>query len=1172
MKRPVQRLGPVVAACLLLLTSFACGRPAAAAAGPEDLNGFVNPLVGTSGNGYDGAIDTFPGADAPFGMVQWSPDTPSRPAGGGYNYNDSSITGFSLTHLSGPGCSVFGDIGVLPTIGEVADPANAVQAFSHASEVAEPGYYEVMVGMPGIRTRLSATTRTGVASFTFPSVRQANLLINPSSNQAGVSGAELRTIGNDEIEGSATSGWFCGMPGKYTVFYVLRFDRPFLMHGTWLAKHLFRGSSEATGIGSGGWITFDTTANPTVNVQAALSWVSVDGARANLRAEAKTWNIDVARAVVRRQWANELARVRIQASTPVQERVFYTALYHTLLHPNVYSDADGSYRGFDGSIHRVESGHTEYANFSGWDIYRTEIPLLALLEPHRTADMMRSLLHASEQSGWLPKWSLVNVETAVMGGDPSDAMLATAYAFGVRDFDAREALRAMVKGATQTGGEPGQGWYYQRPGLDEYLSRGYVVNDHATNVAPLANGASLTLEYSLADFSIGQLAHALGDERTARTMYARSQSWTNLFDRSTGLIAPRDDDGAFQPAALSENGQSGFQEGTAAQYTWMVPHAYAALIRGMGGANKASASLDAFFAQMDAGQDKPFAWMGNEPSIGSPWAYLSTGEPWKAQRLIRAVLTQLWGDTPDGIPGNDDLGTMSAWYVWCALGLYPQYPAAPILDLGAPLVRRASIRVPNGAHIDILAPQASETNGYVQSVKLNGKRWPRSWVRYSARPPLRLEFVVSYAPQPRWASRPQDAPPSFDVPPLRFPASTTATIVAPSPTRLRLAPGAAAPLHFAVQNSASAPASVTWSVDAPEELTVAPLGGRADAPPAAAHTIPLRVAVSPHAAAGLYNFSISGVSDENALLASVPGYVQVTIAGQAPALGFVANLFDATVTPFDLRTHATGPPITVGQFPRDLALSPNRKRLYVADNASNELSVVDAASQAVITTVAVGKGPWAVAVSPDSAAAWVTNATDNTVQAIDAATLRARDPIPVGTDPQALAISPDGKQLYVANTGSGDVTVVNTKTSAVSEPIAAGARPRAITVSPDGKTLYVSNFGADSVTPIDVLTRTAGRSIAVGVAPRGLAISPDGKWLYVANFGSNSVTPIDLASRTPQPAVAVGLNPVSVAFDETGSTAFVVNAGDNDCVPIDVRTRRIGAAIRLGNRPIGLAR
>ncbi len=190
------------------------------------------------------------------------------------------------------------------------------------------------------------------------------------------------------------------------------------------------------------------------------------------------------------------------------------------------------------------------------------------------------------------------------------------------------------------------------------------------------------------------------------------------------------------------------------------------------------------------------------------------------------------------------------------------------------------------------------------------------------------------------------------------------------------------------------------------------------------------------------------------MLASVPGYVQVTIAGQAPALGFVANLFDATVTPFDLRTHATGPPITVGQFPRDLALSPNRKRLYVADNASNELSVVDAASQAVITTVAVGKGPWAVAVSPDSAAAWVTNATDNTVQAIDAATLRARDPIPVGTDPQALAISPDGKQLYVANTGSGDVTVVNTKTSAVSEPIAAGARPRAITVSPDGKTLY----------------------------------------------------------------------------------------------------------------------
>lgn len=1172
MKRDLGRLVQIVAACTLLSAWLTCGPAPAAAIASEDLTRFVNPLVGTSGNGYDGAIDTFPGADTPFGMVQWSPDTPAQPAGGGYNYNDSSITGFSLTHLSGPGCSVFGDVGMLPTVGEVVNPANAAQAFSHASEVAEPGYYEVMVGMPGIRTRLSVTPRTGLGSFTFPSAPRANLLINPSSNQAGVSGAELRIIGDDEVEGSATSGWFCGMPGKYTVYYVLRFDRPFSAHGTWLGKRLSAGGNSVNGIGAGGWVTFDATADPTVNVQAALSWVSLDGARANLRAEARTWSIDSVRATTGERWATELARVRIETETPAQKRIFYTALYHTMLHPNVYSDADGSYRGFDGVIHRVESGHIEYANFSGWDIYRTEMPLLALLEPQRTSDMMRSLLHAWEQSGWLPKWSLVNVETAVMGGDPSDAMLAAAYAFGARDFDAREALRAMVKGATQSGGAPGQGWYYERPGLDEYMSRGYVVNDHATNVAPLANGASLTLEYSLADFSVAQLAHALGDEPTARTMYARSQNWTNLFDRSTGLIAPRDDDGAFQPTALTDNGQSGFQEGTAAQYTWMVPNAYGALIGGMGGPRAASTALDAFFTQMDAGQDRPYAWMGNEPSIGSPWAYLSTGQPWKAQRLIRDVLTQLWGDTPDGIPGNDDLGTMSAWYVWCALGLYPQYPAAPILDLGAPLLRNVSIRVSNGAHIDIVAPKASAANAYVQSVRLNGKRWPRSWVRFTGGTPLRLEFALGPSPQQRWAATPKDAPPSYDVGPSRFPPSTAATILAPNPIALTLTPGAAASLQFGIQNSGSSAASVTWRVDLPEELTVTPLGGRADAPPAAAHILSLRVAVSPHAGAGLYNFSISGVSDDNAPLARVAGYVRVHKAGQTPALAFVADLFDATVTPFDLRTRATGPPIVVGQFPRDLALSPDHKRLYVADNVSNDVSVVDAASLAVIATVAVGKGPWAVAVSPDSSTAWLTNSTDGTVQAIDGATLQARDPIGVGKDPQGLAISPDGRQLYVANAGSGDVTVVNTRTGAVSEPIAVGARPRGIAISPDGKTVYVSNFGADSITPIDVATEKAASPIAVGVAPRGVAVSPDGKWLYVANFGSNTVTPIDLASRTAQPPVAVGLNPASVAFDETGSTAFVVNAGDNDCIPIDVHTLRAGAAIRLGNRPIGLTR
>jgi len=505
---------------------------------------FVDPLIGTSGNGYDGAIDTFPGADAPFGMVQWSPDTPSQPAGGGYNYSDSAITGFSLTHLSGPGCNVFGDAGILPMIGPVTAPAAASQAFSHASEVASQGYYEIRVGMPSVRVQLTATPRTGLGRFTFPPSPQADILVNASSNQNGVSTSGVRVVSSTEIVGSASSGWFCGMPGTYTVYFVLDFDRPFATHGTWLAKTVTPGADEASGIGSGAWVSFDTTVDPTVNVKAALSWVSIDGARANLRAEAHSWDVDAVRASTHRAWDGELGRVLVGGGSDLQRRVFYTALYHAMLHPNIYSDADGHYRGFDGHVHAVDRTHVEYATFSGWDIYRTEVPLLAMLEPVRTSDMMRSLVHAARQSGWLPKWSLVNSETAVMGGDPSDPIIAGAYAFGARDFDARAALSAMVKGATHTGGPLGQGWYVERPGLDEYLSRGYVVNDHTTNVAPVANGASLTLEYSLDDFSISQLARSLGDSQTASVMAARSENWTNLFDGWSGLITPRDREGA----------------------------------------------------------------------------------------------------------------------------------------------------------------------------------------------------------------------------------------------------------------------------------------------------------------------------------------------------------------------------------------------------------------------------------------------------------------------------------------------------------------------------------------------------------------------------------------------------------------------------------------------------
>ncbi len=1147
MKQWLRRVRATLATCGLVL-SFAA--TAAAADAPIDPVTLVDPLIGTSGNAIDGPSDTFPGADAPFGMVQWSPDTTSRPSGGGYSYKDELITGFSLTHLSGPGCDVFGDIAILPMVGPIADPAGATQPFTHVTEIASPGYYGIMLGQPAIRTQLTVTPRTGLGEFTFPASVQANLLINVSSNEVGVADARIKFVGNDQVEGSATSGWFCGMPGTYTVYFALQFNRPFVAHGTWQRRHLTPSGDEATGSGAGGWVTFDTTEQPAVEMKASVSWVSIAGARANLTAEATTWDVDRERRASEQLWRRELARVRVDGGSPTQLRIFYSALYHALLHPNVYSDASGDYRGFDGQVHRTERGHVEYGTFSGWDIYRTQFPLVVLVDPRRASDMARSLVHASQQMGWLPKWPLVNVESSVMGGDPSDPMLAAAYAFGARDFDTRAALGAMVKGATQLSGAPGQGWYVERPGLDEYLSLGYVVNDHATNVSPVANGASLTLEYSLDDFSIAQFARAMGDQRTYRTMMAHAQNWANLFNQSSGLIAPRDRDGAFTQAPITRHGQSGFQEGNAAQYTWMVPHNLAALVDGLGGQANAAAALDLFFSQLDAGPGAPYAWFGNEPTIGSPWTYLSAGAPWKAQRVIRDAMTQLWGDTPDGIPGNDDLGTMSAWYVWCALGLYPQNPAVPVLDLGAPLFQHASIHVPGGADIEILAPGASVDNAYVRSVQLNGKPWPRSWVRFTQSIPLRLSFELQNTPNTSWGNAPSSMPASYALGFSRFTLSTRAQLSA-SPAEVHLAPGGAQTLRLDLSNAGTHAVTTLLHPDVPDGLTFA-FSRNLNAPAGGSDTADAELLASRTAGPGLYDLSLVGKTDDGALLPRVTWVVRVAKPGQRLALAYVANYFDNTIVPVDPRTHAFGMPIQVGANPRDLTLSRDGRRVYVSDQGAQAVSVVDTETGSVIASVPVAGSPWGIGLTPDGKTIWVSLTNANQVQPIDAATLVAGKPVAVGDQPGGLAISPSGAMLLVADLRSNDVTPVDLQTRTAGDPIPVGAHPRSVVISHDGTMAYVTNSGANTVTVVDLVAQKAVRDIHVGVAPRGLAFSPDGAWLYVADFASNTVTPIDVATQSAHAAIPVGLNPVALLVDAGGTTALVVNAGDNDCVPLDL--------------------
>jgi predicted alpha-1,2-mannosidase len=1111
----------------------------------------VDTFVGTSGTQIGGPIDTFPGADTPFGMVQWSPDTPSQNAGGGYEYTDKAITGFSLTHLSGPGCSVFGDFAMLPTIGAVGDPSTTQQAFSHTTEVAAPGYYAVSVGNPSIRTELAVTPHTGLGAFTFPASTQANVVVNPASNQAGVTDASIRIVGSNEIEASASSGFFCGMPDHYTVYYVARFDRPFATSGV---------AHNGSGPHAYAWATFDTTRNPVVHVQVAISFVDMQGARSNLAAEAKSWNIDTVRNNALAAWQAMLSRVEISGGTNSDQRQFYTALYHTMLHPNVISDADGRYRGFDGRVHRVKPHHAEYANYSDWDIYRTEIPLIALLAPDKVSDMEQSLVDAYVQSGWLPRWALVNAPTSVMGGDSVDPVLAGGYAFGARDFDVRTALQAMIKGASDAKGAPGDGWYLERPQLAEYQQRGYIPNYYTTSVSPVPNGASETLEYALDDASIAAFARAIGDGSVYQRFLPRADNWTRVFDTHTGWIAPRNDDGAFLQTAIGESGQSGFQEGNAAQYTWMVPQDLPDLIRGMGGDAAAVAKLNTFFSQLNADQDKPYAWMGNEPSLGSPWTYLAAGEPWRTQAIVRTVITTLYMDTPDGIPGNDDLGTMSAWYAWSAMGLYPQFPAMRELDIGSPIFSHIVIHAPNGPTITIDAPAAADATPYVNALRVNGKPTQHTWIALPAHGALHLAFDLTATPSQSWGSAPGDAMPAFAPSNAAFPPSTAVRATF-SDTSVRLTPGSSnASVTATFQNTGNAPASVTWRLTTQGGISMTPPAGTITLDAKASQNVPIVLASG---SSGLYNVRITGVDGDGAQLQPVTLDVRAQQDNERLPLAWIANRFNDTVMAYDTRTGGLGTPITVLDEPRDGVLTPDNRLYFVADHSAKSVSVIDTVQNKLVTNIAVGNSPNGLAITPDGATVWVANYDDGTIQPINVATLRAGKPIAVGTGPRYVAVAPDASRLYVTIQGSNAVAVVDLKSLSVLAPIAVGQRPVGLALSPDGKTLYTVNNGDDTVSIVDLTRGVAIKTVNVGVEPMYIAVDPTGKLAYVTDYATTTLTPIDLTTNATEPDVTVGGQPFDVEWLHDGSAAIAILHRGNALVRIE-RDGSVSAPLFLG--------
>ncbi len=802
-------VGGLATAAVLVSSALAAGIDRAA---------LVNPLVATTNGG-----NVFPGATMPFGMVQFSPE--ATPVGakrmiaapGGYEYRATKIRGFSLTNVEGWGCAGgSGDVPLMPVTEAVSESPSKdfrqeyAATFTHSDEMAEPGSYRVKLGN-GVAVSLAAGMRMGAGTFTFPEGKPARVLVRTSDSEVGSTAAETRVDrATGTVTGSVTSGNFCGYIGTedrrpyYTLHFVAKFDRPMTETGAWTDTTVMSGATTVgslvektggtgfgakgfpeAGHGSGVWAGFG--AGGAVRVRVGISYVSEANALANLEAESKagaTYEQVAARA--RAAWNQRLGQIEIEGGTDEQQRVFTTAVYHALQTPTTYSDANGEYTGMDGRTHRVVEGQeAQYANFSEWDVYRSQLQLLTWLDAKQGSDVAQSLLNQSrEDSGRWDRWTHLGGATHVMNGDPAAAAVADIWAFGGRGFEASAALASLVHAAEAPTKEdlshdgcPVE-CVGQRPGLDQWLTLHYIPVG-----APAWGPAADTLEDVSAEFGISALAGHLGDEAVRAKFAERAQYWKNIWnpkaapdggyfmnrnaDGSWPMLDKDDDDDNDQtPKPFTPATGAGFVEGSAAQYVWMVPFNVAGLFEQMGGRDKAVARLDRFFydekgapAVTKAGP--LHAELDNEPSIETPWLYDFAGQPWKTQQLVRQVLNILWVNKPNGIPGNDDLGEMSSWAVFAAMGLYPEIPGRAELVMASPLFTKVTVHRAGG-DVLIAAPAASQQAFYVRGVRVNGKASSKTWLPESfALGGGRLDFDLVGAPDRSWGVGKGDEPPSF---------------------------------------------------------------------------------------------------------------------------------------------------------------------------------------------------------------------------------------------------------------------------------------------------------------------------------------------------------------------------------------------------------------------------
>lgn len=701
---------------LLWILAVAVGQ-----ASSQDLTGFVNPFIGTADGG-----NTFPGAVRPWGMVSVSPHTsPGSPSG--YVHGEKYFYGFGHVHLSGTGCADLGSVVITASRGAVNTDPNEYEC-THGDEQASPGFYRVTLPELSLQAEVTATTRCGMTRFTSLRDGEINILIDAGRSLNLLGGGAVAIRSNMEIEGYNISGGFCGEANRQRVYFAARFSEPAFAHGIWIGEKLSKKESAAVQDSAlGAWFRFATKAGKAITVKVGISYVSIENARLNLEAEIPDWDFARIKTEARTAWQNELARIRVEGGSRDDLVKFYTALYHTLLHPNLTNDVNGEYplMGHAGTGKYV--GRDRYTVFSLWDTYRTLHPLLTLVYPERQSAIVQTMIDMYKESGWLPKWELAGNETYMMVGDPAAPVIADSYVKGINDFDIQTAYAAMRKPAdltTEKSAPP------IRAGYHEYLQYHYIPFEQDTTEAWWVWGpVSTTLEYCFADWAIAQMAEQLEKKSDAQMFLERSRYYRNLFDATIQFIRPRLKSGTwlkpFDPlqtegsGSWSGSGGPGYVEGNAWNYTWFVPHDVIGLIDLFGGKT-------AFVNKLQECFDNGQFTITNEPDIAYPYlfTYIPGEEP-RTQRLVREIMDKQFGVGPAGLPGNDDAGAISAWLVFSALGFYPACPASETYQLGMPLFGKATIHLSNkyysGKEFIVETRDQLSTN-LVERVKLNGKR------------------------------------------------------------------------------------------------------------------------------------------------------------------------------------------------------------------------------------------------------------------------------------------------------------------------------------------------------------------------------------------------------------------------------------------------------------------